>query len=110
MSYDDISKALNILSRDVWNTAEKHGFHKTHQVTDRPWIQFVIEFLLIITEIGEAVEALRINDQANFKEELADIIIRALDLAYGAGIEIGPAVIEKAMLNVERPKLHGKKF
>jgi NTP pyrophosphatase (non-canonical NTP hydrolase) len=42
------------------------------------------------------------------EEELADIIIRAMDTACGLGIDIGRAIEIKCAYNSTRPRMHGK--
>lgn len=44
------------------------------------------------------------------EEELADIIIRVLDLSGHRGINIGRAVLVKMQYNKTRPHKHGKQF
>lgn len=72
--------------------------------------------MLIVTELSEAAEATRmcypqsdkIPKYGLFEEELADAIIRILDLAGAHNVDIGGAVIEKLKYNRTRPRLHGK--
>lgn len=47
---------------------------------------------------------------SRFVEELADVLIRVLDLAAGENVDIGAAVIEKHRYNASRPAMHGKRF
>ena len=44
------------------------------------------------------------------EEELADIIIRVLDLSGHRGVNIGRAVLVKMQYNQTRPHKHGKQF
>lgn len=60
-----------------------------------------------ISEKIEAIEAV-LDDQDNYPRELADDIIRTLDLAKGDNIDIGHVVVEVMAQNVSRPRLHGK--
>lgn len=64
--------------------------------------------MLIVTEIAEAMEAHRIEDDANFKEELADTFIRLLDLCGGLNIDIEAEIEQKMQINKKRPYKHGK--
>ena len=64
--------------------------------------------MLIVTELAEAMEAHRIQDEANFKEELADSFIRLLDLCGGLGIDIEEEIARKSSKNKNRPYKHGK--
>lgn len=65
---------------------------------------------LVTTETSEAVEALRHNDEDNFEEELADVVIRICDICGGLGIDLEKKIVEKMERNKKRPKLHGKSF
>lgn len=73
------------------------------------WSNTPEKLMLIVTEVAEAMEAYRVGDKANFTEELADIIIRTLDLSGGLGIDIQLAVYNKMLVNFDRPFKHGKK-
>ncbi len=64
--------------------------------------------MLIVTEIGEAMEGYRHQDQDNFREELADTFIRLFDLCGGLDIDIEAEIIKKAEKNKSRPYKHGK--
>ncbi len=64
--------------------------------------------MLIVTELAEAMEAHRIQDEENFREELADTFIRLLDLCGGLKIDIEEEIYTKALKNKKRPYKHGK--
>lgn len=78
---------------------------------------------LVHTEVSEAVEDLRVTDPAHlpkrrisdsgkpegFATELADVIIRVMDLSAGLGIDLTAAVQEKMEYNSTRPMRHGGK-
>jgi NTP pyrophosphatase (non-canonical NTP hydrolase) len=66
--------------------------------------------MLITGEVAEAHEALRKSDFDNFKEELADIVIRVADLAGGLDIDLEDEILKKMEKNTLRPYKHGKKF
>jgi hypothetical protein len=74
---------------------------------------------LMHSELSECLEALRKGDHAdehcpdftNAEIELADVIIRIMDMAERRGYRIGKAVIAKHKYNRTRPFKHGgKKF
>jgi NTP pyrophosphatase (non-canonical NTP hydrolase) len=83
-------------------------------------LELIEALALIMTEAAEAIESVRKNlnwsedmDQhlphrTNLETELADIMIRCLDLAGGLNIDIGQVVWEKLEYNSTRPYLHGK--
>lgn len=74
--------------------------------------------MLMVTELAEACEGLRhgngpsdhIPEFSCLEEELADTIIRILDMAAARNCRIGGAVIAKMKYNSSRPNKHGKKF
>lgn len=96
------------------------------------------KLMLIVTELGEACEALRRGEMGdknsvklavkemirgngevdNFKDyvkntfpdELADVIIRTCDLAEFLGYDLETYVALKMRYNETRPRLHGKAF
>jgi NTP pyrophosphatase (non-canonical NTP hydrolase) len=63
----------------------------------------------MVTEVAEAMEALRKRDRANFEEELADIFIRILDTSHGLGIDMDAVVAKKLAKNRTRGYRHGGK-
>ena len=64
--------------------------------------------MLIVTEIAEAMEAHRKQDDENFREELADTFIRLFDLCGGLKIDIQAEIFKKSEKNKARPYKHGK--
>ena len=67
--------------------------------------------MLIVTELGEYIEARRNNDGSSANEELADVIIRWADFVGGKGKgKIIKAIRGKMEKNKIRPRLHGKEF
>lgn len=88
--------------------------------------------MLIVGEIAEAHEELRLgkdfaeryysgepftHDDDKFEgkpegvpSELADVVIRAFNLAYEANIDLASVIEEKLAYNATRPRMHGKKF
>ena len=94
-------KSLNELSQICHSVAVEKGFwDKERNIGEA--------LMLIVTELAEAMEAHRIQDQANFKEELADSFIRLLDLCGGLKIDIEEEIERKSQKNKNRPYKHGK--
>ena len=62
----------------------------------------------IHSELSEALEAWRDNDILMFGEELADTIIRLLDLAEALKIPLEEQMEQKMLANRERKKNHGR--
>jgi hypothetical protein len=73
---------------------------------------------LVHSELSEALESMRhgeppsekIPDFSNTEEELADAVIRLLDMSAGFGYRVGPAIRAKLAYNRTRPYKHGKQF
>ncbi len=65
---------------------------------------------LVHSEVSEALEALRDDDMVHFEEELADVLIRVLDIAAFCGLSMDAAVEAKVELNSARPRLHGRSW
>lgn len=76
--------------------------------------------MLCVTELSEALEIFRKHElsaesnvlpgHCHFTEELADTIIRLLDIAGGLELSIGETLMKKLEYNKTRPHKHGKKF
>ena len=64
---------------------------------------------LVHTEVSEATEAVRHRDAENFREELADTIIRVASIAYGMGLDLEGAINLKLAKNRTRGLRHGGK-
>ena len=67
------------------------------------------KLMLVVTEVSEAAEATRIGDWENFAEELADVLIRVLQIGYGLDIDLESAVWQKIKKNELRPYRHSGK-
>lgn len=107
--------AINSVAEMVHKNATDHGFHP-----DEPIEHFIAKQCNNIhAEVTELWDSWRagIQDQNCDKpipltcqeEELADIIIRALDVSQRLKIDIGNAIAIKHEYNKTRPYKHGKK-
>lgn len=89
-------------TKEIYNCAQAHGWWDE----ERP----IPELLCLLhSEISEALEAYRNHDDDNFREELADLAIRLLDMCGGLGIDLEYEISKKHMVNVSRPFKHGGK-
>ena len=91
-THDSVS--MNHTAKVQFNWVERMGWHN----------KTVLEALALIgSEVGEAVNECR-GDEPTEKlgEELADIILRTLDLAQWQGIDIEKAITDKMAINEVR--------
>jgi len=107
------------LIKQSHENAVKHGFWDNWKHAEQELVSGHAEsyyntignmLMLIVSEVAEAEEALRHNDEDNFVEELSDIIIRTCDLAGGLDIDLEAEIQKKMGINKDRPYKHGKEF
>jgi NTP pyrophosphatase (non-canonical NTP hydrolase) len=72
---------------------------------------------LVHSEVSEALEEARKGDvnvgmphHAAFAEELADCVIRIMDMSEAFGVDLESAILWKMETNRRRPHRHGKEF
>ncbi len=115
--------SLKELGARAFESAKNRGFH------DEP-IDIPRALMLIVSELSEALEADRNNRRADlsamnadpskksfemyvkdtFEDELADAIIRLLDLSTTLGIDIETHIALKLKYNETRGYKHGKRY
>lgn len=102
----------------VQNSIAK-GWHKTP--FERGASHLDVKFrklMLIVGEVAEVSEALREGNPESKKipgftceeEEMADIILRAMNYAAKEGLQLAEAVLAKHQFNTTRPHKHGGKL
>lgn len=95
---------INYLARRIRKINEEHGFTWSADPTST-----LAALMLVTTEVAEAAEEVRKPTEPDaFGLELADIIIRTLDLAACRDINIEALIERKLRINEARPYKHGK--
>jgi hypothetical protein len=114
------------LSEEISEIAISKGFWDYPEITDDGF-KVPLKIALIHTEISEAQEVHRefYDDgdpssisgmtpaqEQDFSEEMADAVIRILDVIgyYGLGEDFGDIMIAKIQKNRERPYKHNKRY
>ena len=100
-----------IKSKQVHDNAVAHGWW------EEPREDGTI-IALIMSEAAEALEALRKGNKpdehcpqfSGAEVELADVVIRIMDMAEARGWNVAGAIVAKHEFNKSRPYKHGKEF
>lgn len=126
---------LNELRNECYQISADHGWHDHDAITElfeadgiraadsvRAQARYMelltaTRLCLIHSEVSEALEAVRHGNPVSehcpeisgLEEELADVVIRVLDLAGESGMDIDRAVRLKMDFNRNRPYRHGGK-
>lgn len=86
---------------------EDNGFYCPTSIDETT--EVLSKLMLVVTEVSEAAEAVRHGDFGNFREELADAVIRILDLAESMRFALDSEINKKCDINEKREYLHGGK-
>jgi NTP pyrophosphatase (non-canonical NTP hydrolase) len=125
MKKEEIKKAIKALRVLLHQNAVNKGFWPEFDTTPHSIIQNARKRInvgekiaLIHSELSEALEASRKGnppdhhcpEHDNFTVELADAMIRILDVAEAFGLDFEEAMFAKIEHNASRPYKHGKEF
>lgn len=115
----DVVRRLLVLQDTCYGLAEQAGWWKDLSDPARPdvrtwpkhhldnWIS--AKLMLIVTEVAEAMEGHRkgimddkLQHRGMLEVELADAVIRIMDLAGGLNLDVAGAIVEKLAYNLSR--------
>lgn len=96
-------QSCKALQAEVNETARLHGFHEN----DNNELHIPAALALIHDEVSEALRAHRKMKIDELPAELADIVLRTMDLAAVMKINLGDAIIAKHLVNQKREFKHG---
>ncbi|MDY6771379.1 MAG: nucleotide pyrophosphohydrolase [Candidatus Nanohaloarchaea archaeon] len=97
---DEFQDEFKRLCEEVRATTEKKGFETSMD-------NFPEKIAMIHEEASEALSAWREDDTEHIPEELADIVIRVMDLAEGIDADLPQEILDKIEVNKDRPEQHG---
>jgi NTP pyrophosphatase (non-canonical NTP hydrolase) len=105
-------RAFETAQRGMWKINQDKGFD-----TEYDKINFGEKIALAHGELSEALEYYRKGNQLSdhipaflgIEEELADTVIRCMNLASAFGLRLADAIVAKSEFNSNRPYLHGGK-
>jgi len=110
--------SIDELAKEIHTNATEKGFwdymYESAEPKADPFIFFAKQIAMIHSEATEVLEALRKQKGANeVVEELADVIIRVLDLYEGLKMHgdvrdsLDETLMRKMSINTHRAKMHG---
>jgi len=110
------------LQKKAFDISKAHGFHESDAKYSETRIKEQISqrLMLTVSELSEALEAIRHDNPPDshipkftgLEAEMADAVIRLLDLAETTNSRLGAAIVAKMAYNHKRPMMNGggKKF
>jgi NTP pyrophosphatase (non-canonical NTP hydrolase) len=104
-----MSETLNALAAEINEINRANGWKVATPDSWDDERQIPTLLCLVHSEVSEALEGFRHGDRENVAEELADTLIRVLDIAGGLGIDMDAEVRAKLAKNRERGFRHGGK-
>jgi NTP pyrophosphatase (non-canonical NTP hydrolase) len=111
MNEQHFVESFNEMCGEVNDLARRNGFWDDSPSTAE-------KIALCHSELSEALEADRhknppddkISEFTGMEAELADLVIRTMDLAAQRNLRLGEAIIAKHKFNLTRPYKHGKSY
>jgi NTP pyrophosphatase (non-canonical NTP hydrolase) len=120
-----VSRLINELAEDINNLAVSKGWHRTlpeekdyiptaianlHGECSELWEAYRNKQLRNPCDKADKMKAAGLPEMTCLEEEVADIMIRCMDMAIRLNVNIGKAIINKHKFNATRPDRHGGKL
>lgn len=114
----DIQTAVDTSFKEFWNNRQTDSYQVSRS---KGWflkdVNLLEQFMLVVSEIGEATDAYREGNPESVKipgfthieEELADVVLRCMNISEHFKFRLAEAVIAKNEYNKTRPYQHGGK-
>jgi len=128
VAFTNFYNSLDIVAEVVYDNQVEKGFHDSHIIPsivrggeaekELDQLEITKRLALCICEISEGIEAVRKNilvsehipEFCGLEEELADTVIRILDLSGQLKLRLAEAIKAKLSYNKTRGYKHGKNF
>lgn len=100
---------LDKLAKEIRKINEANGWKVTKPEDWNDTYKIPAILCLIHSEVSKALEDFRKDNREHFAEEIADVMIRCLDLCAGQNIDIEKEILAKLEKNKLRGFRHGGK-
>lgn len=95
------------LQKEAYETAIEKGFEFPTNIGEVNMT--LARLMLVVTELGEATQAVRNQDMPAFVNGLADACVHIFGTAYAMHIDLGGEIPVVMAANKLRPHMHGGK-
>lgn len=102
--YQQFIDSMIAFQKQTFNVSKARGLEKHRK---NP-LYTAAKLALIMSEAVEALEWDRAGKQKEIAHDLADVVLRTMDLAESLGINLGLEIVKKHFKNVERIKKPSK--
>jgi len=109
----DLWRIQQLVHEEYKKNGYEERWNRARQLLKPEGLEGIVDLAevgLFVTEIAEAMEAIRDGDVKHEHEEQADIVIRVLNYCNRRGFDLESAILAKHKRNMKRGKFHGRKI